>query len=155
RVGLLAVVDRQGEEVEPLAARRGDDGDQRQGVADADDHGAAGLLGEMTGLDAQELATDGALHELTGKHVAGHGPYLGEMVLDEHPVEEALGVDWLDQEGAGFGRGASSLEGTGLPWPGTDRGGPSPAALCGVAEPQSGRGPDADHRPDPASRPSL
>ena len=63
-IGLLAVIDGQGEEIEALPAGRGDDGDQRHRVADSHDHGTAGLLGEMTGLDAQELAADGSLDKL-------------------------------------------------------------------------------------------
>ena len=65
-VDLLAVVDRQREEVEALAAGAGDDGDERHGVADPDDHGTAGLLGEVAGLDAQDLAADVSLDMVAG-----------------------------------------------------------------------------------------
>ena len=68
-VGLLAVVNGQREEVESFPARGGDDGDQRHGVADPDDHGAAGLFGEMTGLDTDVLVTDGSFDKLAGNGV--------------------------------------------------------------------------------------
>ena len=63
-VGLFAVIDGEREEIEPFAAGRGHEGDQRHRVADSHDHGTAGLLGEMTRLDAQQLAADGPLDKL-------------------------------------------------------------------------------------------
>src|SRR6185312_12734568 len=75
-VGLLAVIHREREEVEALAAGRGHHGDEGHGVADADDHGAAGLLGEMAGLDAQEPAADGSLYMRALNRNRGHGLYL-------------------------------------------------------------------------------
>ena len=52
RVGVLAVVDRQGEEINPLAgAGRTAGGDEDHGVARTDDDRTVGLLGEFAGLD--------------------------------------------------------------------------------------------------------
>ena len=75
-VDLLAIIDRQREEIEPFTAGAGNDGDQGHRVADSDDHGAAGLLGKMAGLDAQKLAADGPLDKLARMYVTGHGRYL-------------------------------------------------------------------------------
>ena len=53
-VGVLAVVDGQGEEVGVLLRLLGEDGgDQDDGVAVADDGGAVGLLGELADLDVE------------------------------------------------------------------------------------------------------
>ena len=62
-VDLLAIVDRQREEVEPLAAGGDDGGDQGHRVAEADDDGAAGLLGQLAGLDGDRLVADRALDD--------------------------------------------------------------------------------------------
>ena len=72
-IRLLAVIDTQGEEIEPFTTRCGHEGDQRHRVADSHDHGTAGLLGEVTRLDAQQLAADGPFDKLAGNWIAGHG----------------------------------------------------------------------------------
>ena len=61
RVRLFTVIDGEREEIEPFATGRGHEGDQRHRVADSNDHGTTGLFGEMTRLDAQQLAADGPL----------------------------------------------------------------------------------------------
>ena len=60
RVGVLAVVDRQRQEVDALArVRRGAGGHEHHRVARAHDDGAVRLLGQPAGLDRQRLSPDG------------------------------------------------------------------------------------------------
>ena len=68
-VGLLAIVDGEREEVEPFAARTGHARDERHGVAQSDDHGPGGLLGESSRLDADRAVADGSLDDLGEKGV--------------------------------------------------------------------------------------
>src|SRR5439155_22151793 len=59
-VGVFAVVDRERQEIDPFARRRGATGrheDDR--IAESDDDGSARLLGELAGLKLQRLAADG------------------------------------------------------------------------------------------------
>src|SRR5262249_39814358 len=94
-VDLLPIVDRQREEVEALASGSGDDGDERHGVADPDDHGSAGLLGEMAGLDAQDLATDGSFYLGALNRSAGHGKYLWNGCLSRTRATRTSGwIGW-------------------------------------------------------------
>ncbi len=59
RVGVLAVVDGQRQEVDAFArVRRGTGGDEDHRVARAHDDGAVGLLGQPAGLDRQRLSPD-------------------------------------------------------------------------------------------------
>ena len=55
-----------------------------------------GLFGKMAGFNTNVLAADGSFDKFTGKQGAGHGPYRGEMVLDEHPPDEAVWVELDD-----------------------------------------------------------
>ena len=66
RVGVFAVVDRQREEVDPLAGVRGAAGrHQHDGIAVPDDDGAVGLLGQLAGFEAEGLVAD---REFAGSH---------------------------------------------------------------------------------------
>ena len=112
-VDLLAVVDRQREEVEALAAGAGHDGDERHGVADPDDHGAAGLLGEVAGLDAQDLAADISLDLACVESECWTWNVPVEWVPISHPLDENVWVDWL----AG-GRAESERDGSRPPYAG-------------------------------------
>src|SRR5262249_8640503 len=57
-VGLLAVVHRQREEVAPLVVLALDGGHQDDGVPQAADDRAVGLLGDLTGLETEGLLTE-------------------------------------------------------------------------------------------------
>ena len=86
-------------------------GDERHGVADPDDHGSVGLLGEVAGLDAQELTTDGSLDLGALNRVAGHGMYLWIGCLSRTRSTRTYG--WIvlaaRRAGPGWGRSAASL----------------------------------------------
>ena len=57
RVGVLAIVDRQRQEVDPLArVRRAAGGDEHDRVAEADDDRAAGLFGQLAGFELRVLS---------------------------------------------------------------------------------------------------
>ena len=57
RVGVFAVVDRQRQEVDAFArAGRAARGDEHDRVAEADDDGAVGLLGELAGFESESVA---------------------------------------------------------------------------------------------------
>ncbi len=58
RVGVLAVVDGQRQEVARHAARLHAGGGQDDGIAEADDARAVGLLGDVAGLERETLRAD-------------------------------------------------------------------------------------------------
>jgi hypothetical protein len=65
RVGLLAVLDGEGQEVPALeGGPRGDGGREHHGPAAADDHGPVGLLGDLSGLDGERQVVDLDLHRM-------------------------------------------------------------------------------------------
>src|SRR5207248_5791860 len=57
-VGLLAVIDDEGEEVAALVGLALDGGDERHGVAVLDDDRAVGLLGPLAGFDDEFAFAD-------------------------------------------------------------------------------------------------
>jgi hypothetical protein len=70
-VGLLAVIDDEGEEIAPLLGIPLDGGHQRHGVAQADEHGAVGLLGQSSRFDTQRLGA-----QRTFNTTCRHGTFL-------------------------------------------------------------------------------
>ena len=113
-VGLLAVVDGQGEEVEVFPAGTGAGGGEDLGLAVGDDAGPVGLAGDLTGLDGQRLARD-----LT-RHAGGfpahsflsafRGPFSGPLSLSSTFLANVR-----CRRAPPLRRGASSFEPAGCP----------------------------------------
>ena len=61
-VGLLAVIDGEGEEIAALVGLALDGGHERHGVAVADHDGAVGLLGQLAGFEDEGLGAEGTFN---------------------------------------------------------------------------------------------
>src|SRR5207248_7282304 len=70
-VGLLAVIDGEGEEVAARDGRAFDGGHQHDTVAEAHRHGAVGLLGEFAGFEDQGAVAKGQFNMNGLLHVTG------------------------------------------------------------------------------------
>src|SRR5262249_23647817 len=74
-VRLLTVIDRQREEIQPFAARFGNNRHECHRIANSNDDRAGCLFCEMTRLDAQQLAADGPLDKPARNQNARHVLY--------------------------------------------------------------------------------
>jgi hypothetical protein len=109
-VHALLDVDGQGHEVELLFGMLGrGGGDQQLGLAEADEHGAARLAGQLAGLQIEVTAADGALHTMNC-HKVGSLPLplpLRPLARRLHAPAAVAARAVCAGRGAG-GRGASS-----------------------------------------------